>query len=73
MIYLGAKAAVSAVSCVEVLGRSGELKDVAEAVRTMETEVSDLAEALRPYVPTVREEVLATALRSADGVPRHEG
>jgi HPt (histidine-containing phosphotransfer) domain-containing protein len=56
VLYLGAKAAVAAVSCVEVFGRSGELRDVAEAILAMETEVTHLAEVLRPYVPAVRDE-----------------
>ena len=51
MLYLGAEAATNAIARVEALGRSGDLKKAPEACRSMETEVTRLAEALRPYGP----------------------
>ena len=49
VLYLGAEAAVAAVARVEALGRSGDLSDAAAALRSMETELARLAEALQPY------------------------
>ena len=49
VLYLGAEATVEAVARVETLGRSGDLTEAAEAILSMETEVTRLAEALRPY------------------------
>jgi signal transduction histidine kinase/DNA-binding response OmpR family regulator/HPt (histidine-containing phosphotransfer) domain-containing protein len=54
LLYLGAKAASEAVARVEALGRSGDLTDTARAVRSMDMEVTRLAEALRPYAPAAR-------------------
>ncbi len=51
VLYLGAKAATAAVADVEVLGRSGDLIGAARAICSMETEMTRLAEALRPYAP----------------------
>ena len=51
VLYLGARATVEAVARVEVLGRGGDLTDSLDAIRSMETEATRLAEALRPYVP----------------------
>ena len=51
VLYLGAQAAREAIARVEALGRSGDLTDAAEAIRCMETELTRLAEALRPYGP----------------------
>ena len=54
VLYLGAEAAVEAVARVESLGRSGDLTDAAETIRSMETEVTRLAELLRPYAPATK-------------------
>jgi CheY-like chemotaxis protein/HPt (histidine-containing phosphotransfer) domain-containing protein len=57
VLYLGAEAAIGAVARVEVLGRSGDLADVAPAIGLMETEVARLAEALKPWSQPVGNEV----------------
>ena len=54
MLYLGAETAVQTVARVEVLARAGDVAGVAAEVRTMETEVTRLSEALRPYRPEMR-------------------
>jgi len=49
VLYLGAEAASAAITGVETLGRARDLSGAAPAIRAMETELSRLAEALRPY------------------------
>jgi signal transduction histidine kinase/CheY-like chemotaxis protein/HPt (histidine-containing phosphotransfer) domain-containing protein len=54
VLYLGAEAATAAIARVETLARSGDLKGASEAIRSMETEVTRLAEALRLYGPAAQ-------------------
>ena len=49
VLYLGAEAAVEAISRVETIGCSGNLADAAAAIRSLEEEVTRLAAALRPF------------------------
>ena len=49
VLYFGAEAAVKAVAHVETLGRSGNLTNAAPVISLMETEMTRLAEALRPW------------------------
>jgi HPt (histidine-containing phosphotransfer) domain-containing protein len=51
VLYLGADSTNEAVSRVEALGRVGDLKGAAEAIRALEAEMTRLAEALRPFGP----------------------
>ena len=70
LLFLGAEAAVGAVSRVETLGRSGDLADAAAAIRSMEDEVARLAAALRPYGPDGQEEI-RTPDREQHGTTAH--
>jgi HPt (histidine-containing phosphotransfer) domain-containing protein len=54
VLYLGAEAASQAIARVEAIAHSGDLSEAADMIRSMETEMKRLAEALRAYAPAAR-------------------
>ena len=71
LLYLGADAAVEAVTRVETISHSGNLADATVAIRSMENELTRLAAALRPYGPENDQKQIEMPDREEHNTPTH--